>query len=150
MENKREFDSNAVKDWLEKHKCPLLADFFDLAEWIFDQDTKALEMKDARIKELQWFADKINSHVCPGESDTSDAALELFKEREARIKELEEEALGQRCRAIDWDQNYHKSQAQVQVMKAALEKIEPESNTTTAKVLRFLAREALAQVEGMK
>lgn len=39
------------------------------------------------------------------------------------------------------------SQAQVRVLVDALKRIEPEHHTTTARVLRLIAREALAEVE---
>lgn len=52
--------------------------------------SEELEKLRADLKDYQWFVEQINRYVIPGEADTRDAALILFKNLSNRVAALEE------------------------------------------------------------
>lgn len=90
--------------------------------------------RDERIKELEWFSNRITSFVMPGEVDTQDAALLAFKKltttlamRDEKIIELTEKA---KYSESKWAESWWTGKLVQQVDEA-----------------RYLAREYLKQLE---
>lgn len=165
MENKREFDSmkalKAIEKWCRTHSVDdganleLIDDDFRigaalyLAGWQFDQDTKALEMKDAdlgaanlRIKILQ---EGYRQH----ESEIAEMKR-VLEIKEARIKELEEDLRESDNAITDHVRQHRKYTDQLSVMKSALEEIASVEKGISGRnagrnTFRSIAIEALAQ-----
>ena len=70
-----------------------LAELMKLKQEITQLNAQLAE-KDTRLQDLEWFQKEINKYVLPGDINTQDSALRIFKEQSAEIERLHENIEG--------------------------------------------------------